>query len=111
MGEMVWPSCTTPGAPSLMLAGSACLVAIGDEVVVSTIVTPGLGKGVGEDAAFEVLAKGLADVGLGGAMVALPVELACAGKFMPSLEVLGYGLVEEGVATDGAGPCVVAIHS
>ena len=28
-------------------------------------------------------------------MVALPVKLACAGKFMPSLEVLGYGLVEQ----------------
>jgi hypothetical protein len=28
-------------------------------------------------------------------MVALPVKLACAGKFMPSLEVLGYGLVSQ----------------
>jgi hypothetical protein len=48
---------------------------------------------VGKDAAFEVFAEGLAHIGLGGAMVALPVKLACAGKFMPSLEVLGYGLV------------------
>ena len=94
-----------------MFAGSACLVAIGDEVVVSTIVTPRSGKAVGKDAAFEVLAKGLADVGLGGAMVALAVELSRAGKFMPSLEVIGNRWVEEGVATDGAGTCVVAIHS
>ena len=47
VGEMAWPSGTTPGAPSLMLADPACLVAIGDEVVVATIVTPRPGKGVG----------------------------------------------------------------
>ena len=28
-------------------------------------------------------------------MVTLPVELTCAGKFMPSLEMVGNGLVEQ----------------
>ena len=37
---IAWPSGTTTVAPSLMLAGSACLVAIGDEVIVSTVITP-----------------------------------------------------------------------
>ena len=40
-------------------------------------------------------AKGLADVGLGGVVVALAVELACAGQLKPGLEVLGYGLVQQ----------------
>ena len=48
-----------------------------------------------KDAALKILTKGLADVGLGGVVVALAVELACAGKFMPSLEVLGNGLVQQ----------------
>jgi hypothetical protein len=50
---------------------------------------------VGKDAAFQILAKGLADVGLWGVVVALAVELAHAGKFMPGLEVLGYGFVQQ----------------
>ncbi len=56
---------------------------------------PSPGKAVGKDAAFEVLTKGLADIGLGGVVVALAIELTCAGEFMPGLEVLGYGLVEQ----------------
>jgi hypothetical protein len=50
---------------------------------------------MGEDAAFEVFAKGLADIGPGAVVVALAVELAGTGKFMPGLEVLGYGLVQQ----------------
>jgi hypothetical protein len=50
---------------------------------------------VGKNFALQILAKGLADVGLGGVLIALAVELAGAGKFMPSLEALGYGLVEQ----------------
>jgi hypothetical protein len=46
-------------------------------------------------AAFEVFAKGLADIRLWGVVVALAVELTCAGEFMPSLEVFGNGLVEQ----------------
>ena len=44
-------------------ADATAFAGIGDEIVVSTIVTPGAGKAVGKDAAFEVFAKGLADVG------------------------------------------------
>jgi hypothetical protein len=50
---------------------------------------------MGEDAAFEVFAKGLADIGPGAVVVALAVELAGTGKFMPGLEVLGDGLVQQ----------------
>ncbi len=46
-----------------------------------------------KDAAFEIFAKGLADTGLGCVVVTLAVGLACAGEFMPSLEMVGYGLV------------------
>ena len=51
---------------------------------------------MGKDAAFQIFAKGLADIGLWGVVVALPVELACAGQLKPGLKVLGYGLVEQG---------------
>jgi hypothetical protein len=50
---------------------------------------------VRKDAARQILAKCLADVGLGGVVVALAVELACTGEFMPSLEMFGNGLVEQ----------------
>jgi hypothetical protein len=50
---------------------------------------------VGKDAAFQIFAKGLADIGLGRVVVALAVKLACAGQLKPGLEVLGYGLVEQ----------------
>jgi hypothetical protein len=45
---------------------------------------------MGKDAALQILAKRLTNIGLGAVVVPLPVELACAGKFMPGLEVLGY---------------------
>jgi putative addiction module killer protein len=51
---------------------------------------------VGKDAAFEVFAKCFAHVGLGRVVVALAVELACAGQLKPGLDVVGYGLVEQG---------------
>ena len=50
---------------------------------------------MGKDAAFQIFAKGLADVGLGGVVVTLAVELAGAGQFKPGLEVLGCGLVQQ----------------
>ena len=56
---------------------------------------PGPHKAVGKDAAFEILGKRLAHIGLGGAVVALTVELACTGKVEPSLVVLGYRLVQQ----------------
>src|SRR5659263_271913 len=71
-----------------MPAYNACAVAargtdapafagIGHKVVVSAVITPGTRK----DAAFEVLAKGLAHVGARCVVVALAVELAYAGQF------------------------------
>ena len=50
---------------------------------------------MGKDAACQIFAKGLADVGLGGVVVTLAVELAGAGQLKPGLEVLGYGLVQQ----------------
>ena len=64
-----------------------------DEVVVAAVATAGAGKAMRKDAAFEIFAKGLADTGLGCVVVTLAVGLACAGEFMPSLEMVGYGLV------------------
>ena len=67
VGEMAWPSVTTPGAPSPVAAGSACtatclagyasaalaFAGIGDEIIVSTIVTPRRGKAM-DDAAVAI---------------------------------------------------------
>jgi hypothetical protein len=55
------------------------------------VITPGSGKALGKDAAFEVFAKSLAHMLRGDVVVAL----ACAGEFMPGLEVFGDGLVEQ----------------
>ena len=108
MAQRHHPRCT----PSLMLDGSACLVAIGDEVVVSTIVTPRPGKAVREDAALQIFAKSQSVEDRAGSLrvdavcparshnawcvvVALAVELAGTGQLKPGLEVLGYGLVQQ----------------
>jgi hypothetical protein len=48
-----------------------------------------------EDATFQIFAKCLAHVGPWGVVVALAVELACAGQLMPGLEVFGNGLVQQ----------------
>lgn len=53
------------------------------------VVAAGAGKAVREDAAFQILVKRYAHVGLGAAMVALPIKLARAGQVKPSLVVLG----------------------
>ena len=50
---------------------------------------------MGKDAAFQIFAKGLTHEGPGGVVVALPVELAGTGEFMPGLKVLGNGLVQQ----------------
>ena len=63
---------------------------IGHKIVVPTVVTAGAREAVGKDAAFQVFVKGLAHKGPRCVVVALAVELACAGQRMPSLEVLGY---------------------
>ena len=61
----------------------------------SAVITPRPGKAMGKDAAFQILAKRLTDIGLGGVVVALAVELAGAGKLKLGLKVLGYGLVQQ----------------
>jgi hypothetical protein len=76
-------------------ADAPAFAGIGNEVVVPAVITPGLGKAVGKDAAFEVFTECLANIRLWGVVVALAVELACAGQLKPGLEVLGYGLVEQ----------------
>ena len=50
---------------------------------------------VGKDAALQILAKGLPNIGLWGVVVALAVELTGAGEFMPGLEMFGDGLVQQ----------------
>jgi hypothetical protein len=62
---------------------------------VATVITAGAGKAAGKNATFEVFTKRLAHIGLGGVVIALSIELVCAGKFIPSLEVVGNGLVEQ----------------
>ena len=76
-------------------ADATALAGIGHEVVVPAVITPGPGKAVRKNATFQILAKGLADIGLGGVVVALAVELDRTGQLIPGLEVLGYGLVEQ----------------
>ena len=60
----------------------------------STIVTPPPGKAVGKDAAFQMSAKGWADIRLWRVVVALAARLAGSDQRMPGLEVIGYGLVD-----------------
>ena len=61
----------------------------------SAIVTPGPGKAVCKDAAFQIFSKGLTHKGLWRVVVALAVELACADHVKPGLEVVGNRLVEQ----------------
>ena len=50
---------------------------------------------MGKDAALQIFTKRLADIGLGGVVVTLAVELAFTRECMPGLEVLGDGLVQQ----------------
>ena len=54
------------------------------------IAATGAGKAVGEDAAFQIFAKRLANKNLLGLVVALTVELDIVNECMPGLKVLGY---------------------
>jgi hypothetical protein len=62
---------------------------------VPAIITSCASKAVRKDAALQVFAKRLADIGLGAVVVALPIELACTDQLKPALIVLGNGLVEQ----------------
>jgi hypothetical protein len=53
----------------------------GDKVVVPAVTT----ACVGEDAALQILLERFAHERLGAVVVALAIELACAGEFIPSL--------------------------
>ena len=77
------------GARTPSLAGE------GYEVIVTAVVTPGPGKAVRKDAALQIFAKGLADIGFWREVVALPVKLACTGEFMLGLKVFGNRLIEQ----------------
>ena len=48
-----------------------------------------------KDAAFQIFANGLADIGIWRVVVALPVKLAHASEIEPGLEVFGDRLVEQ----------------
>ena len=94
------------GADATAFAGE------GDQIVVPAGVTPGAGKAVGEDAAFEVFAKGVLYVRGQRVVVARAVELSGTGQLKPGLEVRGYSAVQQralGVAGfvgfDGFGGC------
>jgi len=50
---------------------------------------------VGKDALFEVLAKSLADIRLGGVVVALAFELTRDRQFKPGLATRGHRLVQQ----------------
>jgi len=53
----------------------------GHEVVVSAVVAPGPGKAVCKDAAFQLFAKDLADIGLEGVAPKLPSPVRCFGQY------------------------------
>ena len=76
-------------------ADTPAFAGIGDEVVVSAVITPGPGKAVRKDAAFQILLERLADIGLGRVVVALAVELAGTGERVPGLEVFSNRLIEQ----------------
>lgn len=76
-------------------AHAAAFAGIGHEVVMPAVITPGPGKAMGKDAALQIVAKDLADIGLGCVVVALAIELTCAGEFMPGLKVFCNRLVEQ----------------
>ena len=57
---------------------------------------------MGKDAAFQILAKGLADIGLGCMEVALAIELAATGQLKPGLEMFGYALLGRAKLSTGA---------
>jgi CTP:molybdopterin cytidylyltransferase MocA len=62
----------------------------GHKVVMCAISAAGAGKTVGEDAARQIFAKRLEYIGLGSAVISLPVEPACTGQLKPCFVVLGY---------------------
>ena len=91
--------CVARGAHAGQRPGAPAFAGEGDEVVpacgTAAIVTPSSGKAVGKDAALQIFAKGLADIGLGRVVITLTVELPGAGEIKPGLGMLGYRLVQQ----------------
>jgi hypothetical protein len=72
---------------------------IGHQVVVPAVIAPGPGKAVRKDAAFQILAKGLADVGLGGVVVPRPSNwpaLASSSQVSKCSAIVLYSRVRSG---------------
>ena len=57
------------------------------------VTTAGAGKTVGEDVALQILLERFAHEGLGAVVVALAIELAWAGEFIPGFAVLSGAIV------------------
>jgi hypothetical protein len=76
-------------------AHAPAFAGIGDEVVVPAVTSASAGKAVCKDAAFQIFAKRLADIGLWRVVGTLRVELARTGQIKPSLEMLGCCLVAQ----------------
>jgi hypothetical protein len=77
------------------MAETAAFAGEGHQKVVSAVIAASAGKAVGKDAALQVLLEGFAHIGLGAVVVALPLELPCAGLVKPGLVMLGHRLVEQ----------------
>ena len=77
-------------------ANTTAFAGKGHQVVVPAVVTPCPRKAVGKDAALQILAKRLLDIGGPGVVLALAVELTGACQLQPCLEVLGHCAVQQG---------------
>ena len=73
-------------------ANAPTLAGAGYEVVIPAVITAGTGK---KDAAFQIIAKGLADIGLWRVVVALPVELTGTCQRVPRLKLFGNRLAKQ----------------
>ena len=76
-------------------ADSTALAGEGDKEVVPTVCAACAGKAMRKDAALQIFAKRLADVGPWRVVVALTVELAGTYQLKPGLEVLGNSAVQQ----------------
>ena len=75
-------------APPAPLAGE------GDQIVVRAALTPHPRKTVGKDAALQVFAKRLFDIGRWCVVVPLSIELPSASRRKPCLQMTGHGAVQ-----------------
>ena len=88
-GRLHHAPCVARGAHASAFAG------LGDETVMAPTVTQRLGKAWGKKGAPQKLAKRLAQIGLGGGVVALAVDLVGTGQLKLGRDVFGDGLVKQ----------------